>query len=71
MYKSAKAAATPPISLTKSLDYTEIFGSKEGEQPMTCGHFTVRQGETTGYKYPGAEFSIVVDGIPTLDLSYR
>ena len=45
------------------MESTEIFGSKEGEQPMSCGLFTATQGHTTGFKYPCAEFTIVLEGM--------
>lgn len=69
VHRSSKAAAASPVSLAKGLQYTEIFGSKEGEIPMTCGHFTVTKGESTPFKYPCAEYTIVLDGTHIFDLS--
>jgi hypothetical protein len=69
VYRGSKAATVSAVSLSTGLQYTEIFGSKAGEIPMTCGLFTVMQGDATPFKYPCAEYTIVLDGTHILDPS--
>jgi uncharacterized cupin superfamily protein len=54
--------------LVNGLAYTEVFGSEDKEHPMTCGLFTIKQGEPTGFLYPCDEFVFILEGKHIADI---
>ncbi|KAG8690584.1 hypothetical protein FRC08_010484 [Ceratobasidium sp. 394] len=55
-------AAVCALAGVPGVKIKELFSNNNKEHPVSCGVGTLEPGASSTYKYPGYEFSIILDG---------